>query len=180
MRRIFQIETQKWIDIRDSNLILTLQKLANYLTPYINEIVNVFINIFKELNVSEFVLSSALDALIEIVQKLQAASDIPSTHRNLIVVLMSLLRRQAPSINSITAKAETIETAVKKATSLNNTNVYSLKNNYAPDVAVKILILMGKFGVNSFPIYRSEKSTVSDPISDYDFRSPSLHRIHNN
>lgn len=245
MRRIFQIESQEWIDIRDSNLLLTIQKIASYLSPYINEIIEIFLNIFSISNISEFVISSALDALIEIVQKIPAASDIPKTNQNLILELMTLLRKQSHTLNSITTTTEAIETAVKSATgtttidfddslisssieslnssypvldtlsssssfqlssnssfnlaekykhaafeyynskrihssnsssyfSDNNNNNYSLASG-AASIAVKVLILMGKLGVNSFPSGLTEKSTENDPLSEFDFQSSSFY-----
>ena len=140
--RIFHIENQEWIDKRDANLFLTIQKLASYLSPYLNEFMPIFIKILNSPR-SDIVFSSALDALITIVLEVPEASQIPTTHPLIVPILMTLLKN-LPSLG------------------LQNPN----------DVAVKIIKLMGTLGVTSFPNSLIEKPAEIDPINEFDFKSP--------
>ncbi|OHS99482.1 PIKK family atypical protein kinase [Tritrichomonas foetus] len=137
--RIFQIENQEWIDIRDANLFLTLEKLAPHLLPFINDLIPIFIEIFS-LQRTNKVYMAALDAITEIVVANALVSSVPSHHPDLVPVLMLLLNSKP-----------------------------------CDEVAVKILKLMGTFGITSFPNTLREDPDERDPITDFDFKSPSFY-----
>ncbi|OHT11231.1 PIKK family atypical protein kinase [Tritrichomonas foetus] len=50
-----------------------------------------------------------------------------------------------------------------------------LKNHPSEEVSIKILKLIGTLGVTSFPSSLVEKPTESDPITEFDFKSPSFY-----
>lgn len=91
LNRVFEIENKHFIDKRDGDLFETLRCLSSHLGPYLDELMPIYLSVFSE-NRTELVYKSALNSLIEIVNKLEAASNIPSTQPTLPHTLITLLR----------------------------------------------------------------------------------------
>ncbi|EAY22804.1 PIKK family atypical protein kinase [Trichomonas vaginalis G3] len=93
LNRVFEIENKHFIDKRDGDLFETLKCLAQHLGPYLDELMPIYLSVFSE-NRTELVYRSALNSLIEIVNQLDIASNIPTTQPTLPHTLITLLREK--------------------------------------------------------------------------------------
>ena len=91
LNNLYDIENKSFIDSRDANLFDTLKCLASHLVTFLDEIIPVYVFVFTQQR-SEQVYVAALESLIEIVYRIEEASDIPSKNPEIIGILIKLLR----------------------------------------------------------------------------------------
>ena len=153
--RVYQVENEKYLELRDSYLFKTLGHFSKGIMPYILQIIPVFIKTFSEKH-TELVYKTAVQALTRILKSSESKFNFVSTFPKLLPSLLKILADNNTS--------QDLATCILKLVGATGTSKIEIENNQDEDAVEHLFAIKSPSFFTSFVLKALVEMLKKDPI----------------